>query len=110
MNLRTTWQVIIFAGCLYLSNAMALENIFYVQRDHSDDRMCSAAETYASLNQHYKQINILIPQAYVIHANGDVKKGVEPNILQFIAAHPSVKLMPMVTNTLFDTALAHQFL
>jgi spore germination protein YaaH len=94
---------------IHTGSVFAAENIFYVLRYKSPDRMSSPNDTLASLKKNYKKINILIPQAYSITESGTVEKGIEPEILQF-AEQQAMKIMPLVTNAKFSSDVAHQFL
>lgn len=87
----------------------AEENAFYMFRIHSPDRMSTAEESLRRLNQHYQNINILIPQSYQIDQTGLFYGQVDPEILDFTKTHP-VKLMILVTNKDFDSHLVHVFL
>src|SRR5579862_3771525 len=93
----------------FTTNCFASENIFYALRFKSSDRMSSPEATMHSLKKHYKQIGILVPQAFYIDENGVVGGEIEPAILNF-AVSKSMKIMPLVTNYRFDKQKAHQFL
>lgn len=88
----------------------AYEKIFYTLRATSDDRMSSVDETLTQLKLHYRNIDMLIPQAYYTNRDGLLTgAGVEPAVLSFANSH-HLKVMPLVTNYQFDGALAHAFL
>lgn len=99
----------LFILLLLTTNTYAAQTIFYALRYQTDDRMTPAAYTMASLEKNYKKISILIPQAYTIDASGEVSKSAEPALLAFAVAH-KMKIMPLVTNKLFDKNIVHQFL
>jgi spore germination protein YaaH len=102
----------IFLFCLLVTlNTLcfASENIFYVLRYSTPDRMTPPKNTLASLKKHYKKIDILIPQAYTINELGEINKEIEPELYKFAREH-SMKIMPLVTNTQFNREAAHQFL
>lgn len=92
----------------YNTFCIAAEKVFYVLRYKTPDRMTSPRNTLASLKKNYKKIDILIPQAYNINEFGDVRKGIEPDILNFAMQH-SMKIMPLVTNSQFSKEVAHHF-
>lgn len=87
----------------------ASENIFYVLRFKTSDRMSPPIDTLTSLKKHFEKITILIPQAYNINATGIVNGEIEPDILDFALQH-SMKIMPLITNTQFNKEVAHRFL
>jgi spore germination protein YaaH len=91
------------------STAHATETVFYVLRYQTSDRMTPPSYTVASLKKNYKKISILIPQAYSIDVDGNISKGIEPEILAFATAH-HMKIMPLVTNSKFDKQIVHEFL
>jgi len=91
------------------TNCFARENIFYSLRFKTEDRMCPAQATMDSLKKHYRQIDILVPQAFYIDEEGKLGGDIEPDILNFAASH-SIKIMPLVTNRHFDKQKTHQFL
>lgn len=93
----------------YSSLCFSAENVFYILRYNTPDRMTTTLDTRASLKKNYKKIDILIPQAYNINEFGKVNKEIEPAILNFATKH-SMKIMPLVTNTQFSREIAHQFL
>lgn len=102
---------IFLLGLLVSLNTLSFssENIFYVLRYNTPDRMTPPENTLASLKKHYKKIDILVPQAYIINEAGEVKKGIEPELYKFAVEH-SMKIMPLVTNAQFSKKTAHQFL
>lgn len=91
------------------THCFASENIFYVLRYNTQDRMTLPKNTLASLKKHYQKIDILIPQAYTINEQGEINKEIEPELYEFAVKH-SIKIMPLVTNTQFNRETAHQFL
>lgn len=104
-------QFILFGVCSFFlaTSCFATENLFYILRNNSIDRMTSAQNSLASLKKHYSSINILVPQAYSINQYGVVSGSIDPGILEFANAH-KIKLMPLITNVAFDKDIAHQFL
>ncbi len=93
----------------FTTSCFAAENIFYVLRYSTADRMTSTENTRHSLKKNYKKIDILIPQAYVINEAGEVNKQMEPEQYDFATQH-HMKIMPLVTNTQFSGDIAHKFL
>jgi spore germination protein YaaH len=98
-----------FLLSIYTPFCFATENVFYVLRYHSQDRMSLPINTFMSLKNNYKKIDILIPQAYNINEWGVVDGEIEPDILKFAVQH-SMKIMPLVTNRKFSKEIAHSFL
>lgn len=108
MNLKT-FSCLFFTLFILITKASAFETAFYTLRDHADDRVAPWSTSLADLKKYHRKISLIIPQTYVIRANGDIG-GNTDDIIDKIAADNHVKIMPLVTNTLFDTKLAHQFL
>lgn len=102
----TAAALLIFIGN---TNCLASENVFYVLRQHTPDRMTPFANTLASLEKNYRRIDILIPQAYHINEQGQVGGEIEPAILNFAVSH-HMKIMPLLTNASFSREIAKKFL
>ena len=79
----------------------SMENLFYILRGSK------IAEK--SLSQHGRAINILTPQAYHVNEHGKVSGEIDNHVLKYANIHHA-KLMPLITNSLFDQEKAHQFL
>ena len=105
--MRKTILALLLVSCTTL--CFAAENVFYILRQKTPDRMTSFTNSMASLNKNYKKIDILIPQAYNINELGDVNKEIEPEIYHFAIQH-NMKIMPLVTNAKFSGDSAHTFL
>lgn len=80
--------------------AIAFENAFYILRSDKPVQI---------LATHYTQVQLLIPQAYVINQKGDVTGMINANTFDFAKKH-NVKMLAMVTNAGFDKERTHQFL
>ncbi|MDR3476482.1 MAG: glycosyl hydrolase family 18 protein [Gammaproteobacteria bacterium] len=93
----------------FSSVCFSMENVFYILRSNSPDRISSAESALSSLKKHYQSINILISQAYQIDENGMVWGDLDPSVADFSNEH-KMKIMAMVTNAKFDKVKAHQFL
>jgi spore germination protein YaaH len=93
----------------FSAHSFAQENLFYILRHDSPELMTAAQNSFASLNQHFKQINILVPQAYNIDGNGVIWGFIDKDTNDFAKQH-SMKVMPLITNTAFDTEMVHTFL
>lgn len=94
-------QKILFGILLSISlPVLAFENTFYILRN---DRPLQ------NLADHYKQVQLLIPQAYVINQKGEVGGLINPKTFDFAKRH-NIKMLAMVTNAGFDKVRTHQFL
>lgn len=82
----------------------AMQKVFYVLHDRQ-----AAQQTLPILQNHAKNISLIISQAYHFDKNGKVTGFIDPDLLQFTQVH-KIKLMALVTNSLFDPEVAHQFL
>src|SRR5579862_1775449 len=110
VNINTLKAICIFVFLFGFNHAsLAQETVFYALRYSSPDRMSSPADTLNSLKKHYKKIDVLVPQAYVVDEAGNVSKEIEPAIFDFAVKH-KMKVMPLVTNVGFNKDKAHQFL
>ncbi len=107
-----SYTKIIFAiviNFIFCTQCFASENVFYVLRHHTSDRMCTFEDSMNSLKKNYRKIDILIPQAYHINETGLVTGEIEPDIFNFATQH-KMKIMPLITNSQFDKKIAHEFL
>jgi spore germination protein YaaH len=87
----------------------ALEKIFYALRSSLPTKLTTNQKVMSALTKNYKSINILISQAYQIDNKGALWGYLDPDVVEFTKQH-KIKLMVLVTNALFDSAKAHQFL
>lgn len=85
-----------------LSTSYAQEKIFYVLRT-------TTPLILESLENNYREIDILISQAYKVDSRGKVSGFINPQVLNFAGQH-AIKLMAMITNTGYDPKKAHIFL
>lgn len=108
MNFKTLFALF-FTLTLFITKASAFETAFYTLRDHADDRVAPWSTSLQDIKKYHHKISMIIPQTYIVRANGDIG-GNTDDIIDTIAAQHHVKIMPLVTNTLFDASLAHQFL
>jgi spore germination protein YaaH len=81
-----------------------MQNAFYVLHDKK-----ATQEALSIIAKHRQDIDIIISQAYHTDKAGVVTGYIDPNMLAFSHAH-SIKLMALVTNSLFDSNVAHKFL
>ncbi len=81
--------------------AYGMENVFYIMHDKRQEALSSLAK--------YHDPAIIVAQAYHIDKAGVVTGNLDSDILSF-TQHKPIKLMAMVTNSSFDSAVAHQFL
>ena len=93
---------------LFATNTYA-ENVFYILRIQSPERMSPVETSMASLKNHINLIHILVPQAYHIDENGIVSGVIDDEVLA-AAKKYSIKLMPLVTNSQFNKDKTHEFL
>lgn len=101
-----------FTALAYLissSFCFGTENLFYVLRNNTPGRMVAAQHAMSSLTQHFKSINILVPQAYQIDENGVMWGLADADTMHFAKQH-AMKIMLLVTNSEFDKNIVHQFL
>jgi spore germination protein len=94
---------------IFTTAAFASENVFYTLRDNSSDRVAPWDVSLAAIKKYHQKISILVPQTYIIRADGDVGGKTDDTLIE-TAEHYHIKIMPLVTNSLFDTAVVHQFL
>ena len=99
---------LLYTSC-YSFCCFGTENLFYVLRNNTPARMTAAQNSLSSLANHFKSINILVPQSYRIDENGVVWGAIDPDILDFAIKH-SIKIMPLITNTEFNKDIGHKFL
>lgn len=95
--------ILAFLLLINTSTSLALQKTFYILHNNKDDKIIS------TIKSHSKSIDILISQAYHIDKKGVVTGYIDQPIMDFTQKN-SKKLMAMVTNSGFDTAVAHQFL
>lgn len=107
--MKTILKLLLACACLFAAPCFAMENAFYVLRSDAPDQISSTEQSLASLQQHYKAINLLISQAYQVDAHGVVWGFVDPAVLAFANQH-QIKLMVMITNADFDQATTQKFL
>ena len=81
-----------------------MENVFYVLHDRQ-----TTQKTLPILKKHIQSISILISQAYHFNSRGEITGYIDPDLLQFTQVN-KIKLLALVTNSLFDSQVAHQFL
>jgi len=102
--------LVFLACCLLIPTCFAMETLVYMLRSHTPvNRSSTPSTALQSLQQHYKSITILSPQAYQINDKGVVTNGVDAEVLAFSRTN-NVKLMVLVTNRQFDTQQVHSFL
>lgn len=104
---KITVAILLYICCY--SFCFGAENLFYVLRNNAPDRMTAAQTSLSSLTNHFKSIDILVPQAYKIDENGVVWGAIDPDVLDFANKH-SMKVMPLITNTEFNKDVVHKFL
>lgn len=105
--LTITFIFVSLFGCY--TNTFATENTFYVLRSNAPSQISTAENALDSLTQHYKNINILISQAYQVNDKGIVWGFVDPAIADFVTKH-KINLMLLITNAGFSKESAHHFL
>lgn len=93
----------------FCHNAFAIENLFYMLRDDSPDKINDAGTGFNSLKNNPNYIHIVGPQAYQVDRQGIVWGEVDSRIMTFAAQH-QIKVMPLVTNVDFSHATIHAFL
>jgi spore germination protein YaaH len=62
-----------------------------------------------SFYKHYSSIDVFAPQAYSATFDGALEGKINPNVLNFAHAH-HIKVMPLVTNKMFNSSDAKTFL
>lgn len=109
--MKITSQFILTLLLLFIkiSIASATENACYMLRSNSSERITPYATAFTDITQHAKHIQLLIAQAYHIDQHGIVTGSIDATTVDFAKTH-GIKLMIMVTNSLFDNARAHLFL
>ncbi len=96
-------KVFLLLICLMIQNACyAMENILYVL--HHNHK-----QAIAEISNHPQSNYIILAQSYRINKNGEVAGEVDAAIRNF-SKSKNIKLMAMVTNSLFDPVKAHHFL
>jgi spore germination protein len=93
----------------FYSTSFAMENAFYILHSHSTAGMAFLQKSFASLTEHLKSIDILIPQAYQINEKGTLSGYINENVLKFANDH-AMKIMVLVTNVGFNNEKAQRFL
>lgn len=94
---------------ILITPAHALTKLFYTLRDSDIPNLRDHYRVLSDINQHHKEIDILVPQAYVISKEGYLYKFVNPET-KAIAKKYHIKLMPLVTNENFNANKVNQFL
>lgn len=92
-----------------MQSVFATENAFYILRNDSSERITPYAITLTDLTEHTKKIQLVIAQAYHIDQHGVVTGSIDQQTIDFAKAH-NIKLMVLITNSLFDNKRAHQLL
>ena len=105
--------VISFIFLFTITNAAALEILFYTDSSLSNNLLANPKYTSTQILQHIKshakQINIIAPQIYGVDKNGVVWGSIDPNIVK-LAKNSQLKLMPLVVNPDFDQKKLHELL
>lgn len=78
----------------------AYTRLFYCQNNSS---------AVTSFTTNWKSVDVLAPQAYSIDANGALSGGINPTLLALARQH-GTKLMPLVVNKGFSSAVSAAFL
>jgi spore germination protein YaaH len=86
----------------FQSACFSMEKIFYILHDNKQ-QVVTTVSNHANLNP------ILIAQSYHVDKSGIVTGEIDPEFLDLAKQKP-VKLMAMITNSSFDSKVAHQFL
>jgi spore germination protein YaaH len=97
-------QILIILIIMVPLAAQAMENVFYVLHGQQPTE-----QALPLIQKHHQSINILISQAYHIDKKGEVTGFINPEIIA-IAKDNKIKLMAMVTNSMFDKDVIHAFL
>lgn len=107
---RSVKVILTLSAALWMTSiTFATENAFYILRDHSSNRLTPYSASYADLTQQTKKIQLLIGQAYHIDQYGVVTGSIDQETVDFAKTH-GIKLMVLVTNSLFDNERAHKLL
>lgn len=105
-NLKRLFILFLF---FLVTPAIALENAFYLLRSNSDERITPYSTAMADLKQNAQKIQILIPQAYHVDQHGNVTGSIDADTIQ-AAQKNNIKIMMMVTNSLYDDDRARELL
>ncbi len=103
--------IIIALSLFYPLSSYALEVLGYIYRGDSILHLVNddIIQQNTSLKSHIKHINVIAPQAYQINERGTVWGNIDPLIVR-LSENNNVELMPLVTNSDFDSERTHIFL
>jgi len=87
----------------------AITKLYYVLRDNDVPNLTDHYRVLKDIDQHHQNIDILIPQAYVINPEGHIYKFVESELSEKAKTY-NIALMPLVTDENFNAASVDQFL
>lgn len=106
------FSIYFFSAMLSLSfSVKAMEVLGYTLRNDSVSNLTDGniARQNKSITDHIHKINIIAQQAYQVDDKGILWGSVDPWLIGF-AKQNNVKLMPLVTNALFDNVATNKFL
>lgn len=105
------FQKIFLSSLILLSvstNSFGLTRLFYLQRTDTASTINDAVAGFNSFKSNDKAIDVLAAQAYQVDEHGIVWGYVDPQIMNIAKTH-SIKIMPLVTNALYDKEKTHLF-
>lgn len=86
-----------------------LSTLFYTPRNEDAPNLSKSQIVNQDIELHHKQIDILVPQAYELSADGFLYNHINKTQLKVMREN-QIKIMPMVTNHQFNPDVAHSIL